>query len=522
MKKLKDILNNAEKYSVYIICGFMLVIMSFCFIESFMHTMELRNSEEAFEGIVYHNDNFIFNALIIISLLICISFLIKYLEKIPLWIQILFMTAVVITAGTVWAFSVQLAPAEDSYMVTHAATMASEGDYSFISDNYFNTYSFQLGFVFFCQILIKIFGHGQDNLLYMEIINVVFLAASYIGLVCIMGKIFKNKRIQTLTVLTLIFCIQPVLYSSFIYGVIPGITMAIYALLFEIMYFQSEKKTKYIWGVLSAVCIALSVMIKLNNNIALIAILLLAAVKTIQKFRAPHLAYISIVLILSLSINPAVKKMYENKSGVTLKSSVPIISYISMGIHYPENVAGCTAAGWYNGLYTCALLEQNEWDADKTADISRQQIKEQIEYFSKHHREANDFFYEKNMSQWNEPTYSCIWLNAVRGKYKDPGKIAKYVCEDGADNVTEYMNIFQMFVFLCSLTGIYICIKNKKEFDIFTCSLPLIILGAFLYHMFAEGKSQYILPYFLLLCGYSSYGLNYLCTKVSTIIKRKK
>ncbi len=522
MKKIKEILNNAEKYSVYVICGLMLVIMSFCFIESFMHTMELRSSEEAFEGIVYHNDNFIFNALIIISLLICISFLIKYLEKIPLWIQILFMTAIVITAGTVWVCSVQLFPSEDSYMVTHAAAMAADGDYSFVGDNYFNTYSFQLGFVFFCQILIKLFGHGQNNLVYMEIINVVFLAASYVGLVFIMGKVFKSKRIQTLTVLTLIFCIQPVMFSTFIYGIIPGISMAVFALLFEIMYFQSDKKIKYLWGVLSAVCIALSVMIKLNNNIALIAILLLAAVKTIKKFRLTHVGYISLVLILSLSVNPAVRKMYENKSGITLKSSVPIISYISMGIHYPENVAGCTAAGWYNGYYTCVLLEQNEWNADKTADISKQQIKDQLKYFWHHPREANDFFYEKNMSQWNEPTYSSIWLNSVRGKYREPGKITKFFYEDGANKVTAYMNLFQMFVFLSSLTGIYICIKNKKEIDIFTCSLPLIVLGAFLYHMFAEGKSQYILPYFILLCGYSSYGLDYLCTRVSNIIKPKK
>ena len=522
IKKLKNILNKTEKYSAYIICGLMLIIMSFCFIESFMHTMELRSSEEAFEGIIYHNDNFLINALILISLLLCISFLIKYLEKIPLWIQIIFMTAVVITAGTVWIFSAQLAPAEDSYTVTHAALMASEGDYSFVGENYFNNCTYQLGYVFFCEILIKLFGRGQQNLLYMGIINVIFLAAAYIGLVVIMGKVFKSKRIQTLTVFTLLFSLQPVIYSSFLYGVIPGISMVIFSLLFEIMYFQSDNKTKYLWAALSAFCIAVSVMLKLNNNIALVAIILLAVVKTFKKFRLSHLGYIALVLVLSLSVHPLINKMYENKSGIKLRSSIPMISYISMGMHYPENVAGCTAAGWYNPYYTSVLFEQNEWDTDKTSEISKQQIKDRIKFFSEHHREANDFFYEKNMSQWNEPTYSCIWLNAVRGRYNNPGKIAEYVCGDGAENVTEYMNIYQMLVFLSCLAGIFISLKKAKDMDIFSCSLPLIVLGGFLFHMFSEGKSQYILPYFILLCGFSAYGLDFLCTRVSMIIKLKK
>lgn len=138
------------------------------------------------------------------------------------------LAAVTITLGSIWVLSSQSAPTEDSFMVTNAARMASEGDYSFMSDRYFSNYSFQLGFVLYCECFMRLFG-PHDTLLYFEFINVVLLAAAYMGLILILRRLFHSKRIQTIACLTLLFCMQPILFSVFIYGIIPGITFAIYA-----------------------------------------------------------------------------------------------------------------------------------------------------------------------------------------------------------------------------------------------------------------------------------------------------
>ena len=81
------------------------------------------------------------------------------------------------------------------------------------------------------------------------------------------------------------------------------------------------------------------------------------------------------------------------------------------------------------------------------------------------------------------------------------------------------MNIFQLFVYISSFAGIIVCIKKK---DIFCTGLILIVLGGFLYHMIFEGKSQYIMPYFILLTGFSGVGICRLIDFTDSIIAKGK
>lgn len=514
--KRAELPGKLEVWVRNIICAFALVILGFCLIESFMHTMELRKSDEAFEGIIYHSDNFLVNAICIAVVLLLVALVIPYLEKIPIGIQMGVLAAVTITLGSIWVLSSQSAPTEDSFMVTNAARMASEGDYSFMSDRYFSNYSFQLGFVLYCECFMRLFG-PHDTLLYFEFINVVLLAAAYMGLILILRRLFHSKRIQTIACLTLLFCMQPILFSVFIYGVIPGITFAIYAVLCEILYFQSEKKIKYLWAACSAVCIALAAMVKLNNYIILIAMVMMALIKLVQRRKLSDLIYIVVAVLLTLSINSSVCKLYEARSDTKLNDSLPMISYAVMGLNYPYNVVGCTAAGWYNGSYTLGNFESHNYDAKEAAAASKEQIKERLSYFAHHYQETNDFFYEKNMSQWNEPTYASIWINIVRIKYQEVGKIATYVCDTAPEKTTQYMNVYQLLIFLGAFAGVFCCWKKK---DVFCPCFLLIIVGAFFYHMIFEGKSQYILPYFLLLCGFSAVGMDFLSKKVEAILPK--
>lgn len=519
MNRVKSLCKNSEKIAGLIICIPVMIILFLCLAESFMHTMELRQTEEAFEKIILHSDNIMINITASVFMLLLVSFISSKTEKIPLAAQMIFMSAFVVFTGTLWIYSSRLHPSDDSFLVTNAGRLAAQNNYEFVSDDYFNSYPFQLGYVFFCEILIRIAGPDRYDLMYIQFLNVLMLAASYNTLVIIIRIISGSRKAASVAVISFVFCLQPVLYSSFLYGVIPGFTFSVLALLFEILFFRENKNIRFIYLFLSALFIGTAVTIKMNNYIFLIAVILTAAVSVLKKFRISSLIFIAAVLTAALTINPAVKNRYEKLGNTTLDPGVPIISYISMGLHYPENAAGCTAAGWYNGKYTIEVYERNSRDTQKVTEESWNQIKDRIRFFSGNLNECKDFFYEKTMSQWNEPTFSSLWLNTGRPHYgENAGKTAEYFCGKGAAGLTEVMNILQMMTYLGSLTAVVYALKNKK--GILFCSVPLIVLGGFIYHTLAEGKSQYILPYYILLCGFSAIGTEILCRKLNDITRK--
>ena len=65
------------------------------------------------------------------------------------------------------------------------------------------------------------------------------------------------------------------------------------------------------------------------------------------------------------------------------------------------------------------------------------------------------------------------------------------------------MNQHQQFIFLGMLMGLAALLKKR---DILSCILPLIILGGLTYHLLFEAKSQYALPYFILMMPVAAMG----------------
>lgn len=517
--KIKSIVSKSEQFSRNIICAFMFVIMGFLFVETFMHTMTLSCTEKMFEGITYHHDNFFLNTICTSAVILVVSVLLSKIEKIPTGVLTAIISVFTLTLGVIWVNSAQVSPTADQFLVTNAAKLAAQGDMTFMEDKYFSNSPYQLGMVLFYEVLMRIFGKNRDTYIYIQIINVIHLVLAYIGLTIIIHKTFDSKRITNLALLTMPFAVQPIMYTTFIYGVLPGITYGIYALLFEILYFRSNKKRGLIWAAASAVFMSLSVMVKTNNYIVLIALCILASIKFMNRLKITDIVYIAVMLVMSLNILSLTGSMYEKRSGIKLGESVPMIAYMAMGLDEPGGVLGCDAAGWYSSHHTTGAHTRNEFDAEKTSADAKAAIKERIDKFIGDYKYSNDFFYEKNTSQWNEPTYASLWINIVMHNYhgKEYGRIADFFCGEGKGyaDISEYMNFFQLFVYMSSFAGIIVCFRKK---DIFCSGLILIVLGGFLYHMLFEGKSQYIMPYFIILIGFSAVGTDYLSSKASLIL----
>lgn len=455
--------------------------------------------KESLEWVVYYSDGLFGN---LIWLVICVAacfFVLPLMKRLTLWHELAFIVVWTLYLGIFWVYSSMTAPSEDSYMVTWASSEFAQNNFGLLSDRYFSNYSYQLGYVFFNEILMRIgntLGEPK-NLLYLEVINVIMLAAAYVGIILINKRVFKDRRVCDITVLLLAFAAQPIIFSVFLYGIIPGITFAIYAVLFMVIYLQTDK---FRYAVPSAVFMALAVMTKSNNNIVLVSLVILTFAAMLKRKRfIKDISYLALTLILSLSISPAICNMYENRSGIELGDSVPYVSWFALGFNEADN-----APGWYNSGYTVGALERNNFNAEDTSRESMKEIKKRISYFSKNPQYRHDFFYKKFVSQWNETSYQSIWNNIVRRKYDEPGKLATWVCGSGQKGVKRYMDIYAQLIFAAVFVGILSCLKNKNFLSV---TFPLVILGGMMYHLLAESKSQYAMPYFILMIGFAAYGL---------------
>ena len=79
-----------------------------------------------------------------------------------------------------------------------------------------------------------------------------------------------------------------------------------------------------------------------------------------------------------------------------------------------------------------------------------------------------------------------------------------------------WFNYFVMLIYLSFTAGMIFMIFRKK-LTTESLILPVAILGAILYHMLFEAKSQYILPYFILMIPFAVYGF----TESMRAIKKK-
>ncbi len=518
---------------VRIIVGiFILTIMSILTMSAFLHTtgMEVIGEgegcstslyfiQEALESVIYYNDSFISNIIwLVLCLLICYT-LMPLLNRLSLRTELILLSVIVIASGMIWVSSAQSAPSEDSMMVTNASFEFAHNDFGRLTnpeERYFRNYSFQLGYVFFNEIIIRfreLFGK-PENLLYLERLNVLFLDAAYIGIMLITDMIFDDKRIRHMTGLFMVLAAAPIMFSTFLYGIIPGFCASVWSVFFLVKFLRADKlKWKCIHGVACTALIALAVMIKSNNLIVLVALCVMAAAGISAKKNLITNGVLMIAaVVLSVSVSPAVKGMYESRSGVDLGDAVPFVSWFSMGLDESSN-----APGWYNYVHTLRNFEESNFDADVAAEKSKEHIKERIKEFAQHPQYADDFFYKKFVSQWNETSYQSIWTNRVRMHYAEYGKIANWVINENEYTVKKLMDIFAQLIFFGALAGSVFILRDKR---LMAALFPLIIVGGVMYHLLAEAKSQYAIPYFILMFGFAAYGICGLYDRLPDNIKR--
>ena len=211
-------------------------------------------------------------------------------------------------------------------------------------------------------------------------------------------------------------------------------------------------------GFSSILFLTLSVLLRKNSLIPVIAVLLVLLFEALRpgrngKMRLGLLIMAVCLAVTSVSVLPLTQKIYEKKAGNTLSSGVTAMSYLAMGMQ--EASRGC---GWYNG-FNIDTYDTAGMDTAIANEISRLAIDERLTYFREHPGYTADFYLHKHLSQWADGTYAS--RQATLATYGGRSAFFKEVYEGSlSGGYIEWCNAWQNVLYLGVLV---FCIGSLKK-----------------------------------------------------------
>ena len=398
-------------------------------------------------------------------------------------------------------------PAADALSVYNAAAEWILGNTDIIHPtvSYLSYYPQQIGLMAFLELLLRIW-----NLTGLSVPAWHFIKLVYVCLLC--GAIWfqylslqylwpENYKKISCCYLVLICCNLPmIMYSSFVYGEIPSfaaLSVGCYLLLRllggvspggsyrdnvspgdsspdssyrdNVSRNDAPSVTAYDYvprmlrqilftGFGSILFLTLSVMLRKNSLIPVIAVLLVLLFEALRpgrngKMRLGLLIMAVCLAVTSVSVLPLTQKIYEKKAGNTLSSGVTAMSYLAMGMQ--EASRGC---GWYNG-FNIDTYDTAGMDTALANEISRLAIDERLTYFREHPGYTADFYLHKHLSQWADGTYAS--RQATLATYGGRSAFFKEVYEGSlSGGYIEWCNAWQNVLYLGVLV---FCIGSLKK-----------------------------------------------------------
>ncbi len=436
-------------------------------------------------------------------------------------------------------------PAADALSVYNAAAEWILGNTDIIHPtvSYLSYYPQQIGLMAFLELLLRIWnltGLSAPAWHFIKLVYVCLLCGAvwfqYLSLQYLWPE--KYKKISC-CYLVLVCCNLPmIMYSSFVYGEIPSFAALSVGCYLLLRLLGSSSRILFT-GFGSILFLTLSVMLRKNSLIPVIAVLLVLLFEALRpgrngRMRLGLLIMAVCLAVTSVGILPLVQKCYEKKAGNTLSSGVTAMSYLAMGMQ--EASRGC---GWYNG-FNIDTYDTAGMDTALANEISRLAIDERLTYFREHPGYTADFYLHKHLSQWADGTYAS--RQATLATYGGRSAFFKEVYEGSlSGGYIEWCNAWQNVLYLGVLVFCIGSLKKRRKSKVVGhmadqtaghtagCTADhmadqlgadrhgadrlyiyvglIAVLGGFLFHIFWEANSRYIFSYSLLLMPYCGAGV---------------
>lgn len=504
-KRWPRLAGKGERAVSLLIAALLLLFFIPMAVTAYWETTSIGTNNLAGESIEFLPDNIFLNCILLVLFLAALYLFYRHGDHIrPRRMEALLMLWV-FGLGAAFLISTKLqAPFySDSYMVTYAAQRAALGDFAQLKDAYFRRFPFQLGYVLYSELAFRVlalFLHGKPEgyrWIALQGGNLLWLMLAYHALIECARLLFQRPRVIRLTILLLFFALPPVLSVSFLYGNIPALACGVTGLWMYLL-FSDTGKLRY--AVFTALAMTFAVLFKLNLLIFCLALGIVWFIEWAKRPKIKSLICLLLAAACVLGCKGLPQKIYERRSGLEFGKGIPMIAWMAMGFD-----TGHAAAGWYREEHTVMTFEATGEDPEATAGEARAYLGRRIRQFAEDPAEMMDFFWQKLRSQWNEPSCQSLWVNQVQPGFSEKGKLYDFFCGEGAKRTLALMNQFQQLLLLgCLFAALRLLIRKKIRIAL----LPLVVLGGISYHLLFEAKSQYALPYFVLMIPMAAYGLS--------------
>ncbi len=417
----------------------------------------------------------------------------------------------VIGMSLLWIQASHTYPEADQKAVSWVSCLMTQNNFLFFEHGkYMQIYPNQLGLAAILETLYRLTG-GEKWKAFMYLTALANGAVVYL-LYRITDRLYHDQNVDRLVLLASMSCMQIVLYSTFLYGIMLGLAFALGAF-YALLLFLDHGKWRY--AISAGILIGISILVKNNYSIFLVALGILLLYDAVRKsgegIKKAGKSLTAIVILIGLTalLSKSLTVFYEFRSGIPIESGMPKSLWVAMGMQEGER-----AEGWYNEFNFDTYVNS---DCDPVASdaIAKEAIAESLQHFQKDPAYAVRFYLRKTLSQWNEPTYEALWVNQFHSG--DFSTIVQSIYEGKLYQFfSEYMNLFQLLVYGAVFAGLLMSRKGEKQWQLTKLFLTMVILGGFFFHTIWEAKSQYIFPYFVCMLPGAAAGLNGLLRKLSS------
>lgn len=456
---------------------------------------------------IFEKDNLLINFAALIIFVVLFTLFSKITGKITLSDKVLnvihyVLLTIIGVLGVIWVLSAKVTPKEDQLFVQQSLEAFLTGDITpFERGGYIYIYPHQTGFMWFSLVIAKIFG--LYNYTALQLVNVVGLVLFYEAFSKLAVTFGFGRKVEIMALITGILFYPVILYTTFVYGNILGLAFALLAIRRA---YSIDTGKSVLNIILTAFFMGLAVMCKKNYVIFAIGLMIWLFVKACDNKK--KLNWISVV-ILCAGVTIGIKAplaLTEKITGCELNSGIPSISFVAMGLQEGER-----APGWYNE-YTKDVAYTCNYDAKAESEMAMESVKSSIKRFTLAPAYAVKFFLNKTTSQWCNPTFQSVWINQFVGDTENqPQWVQNFL---SFDNALKHVNYLSVLTFLISFGAfIYLVLCRKDSGFTESLILMIILVGGFVFHMFWEAKSEYVISYFVLLIPYSCAGFNRLAER---------
>lgn len=413
-------------------------------------------------------------------------------------------------AGFWWIQAADRQPVGDQAFIYGSASYFLEGDYGFLAPGgYCGQHPYQLGLIAVVELLFLVFGTYNYYALQVVCTCMTVLIV-YFGFKITRGITEKVTPVVIYSV-AMICCLPLVFYSGWVYGDIPGILFGLLLFYFLLRY-EKTGRIKCLVGIV--ICSVISVLVRQNSMIMLVALCLVGGVSLVKKWDKKLFVTLLLSLILPSLVYQGIYKMYELRSGYPHSDGFPMVSYIAMGMQEENG-----KYGWYT-TYVRDIYKEQQYNSALTTEVSKQDIRDRLQEFKEDPSYTWQFYREKVLSQWNAPLYESMFFSNqyLEGKAPPEDSFLARLNREYFPKILTFCDRLQFFIYFGML--LFCLFVMKKDNSILRQLLIVTIIGGFLFSILWEAKSRYILPYYIMMFPFSVTGYYEVIQKAAALIEK--